>query len=107
MRGRRWRRALVIILAVAAVSLGVLFPVFFPTLPEGATASEVLARACAIVVYFVVVLLLLCGVVLVAAREIRVVLEQYREARRSNVRELIMAVGRAMRKSQSNGKGRE
>ncbi|MEP0767206.1 MAG: hypothetical protein HRF45_11780 [Fimbriimonadia bacterium] len=99
----RRRRIIVLCLGLVALAMGVGYPLLFP-----APAADLPTREKAMVLlygltYLLALILVLGAMALVAAREIRDVLDQYREERKSAIRSLIHSLVRPRRRDGSNG----
>ncbi|GMV36391.1 MAG: hypothetical protein AMXMBFR61_08990 [Fimbriimonadales bacterium] len=103
MTASRRRRIVVLCLALVAVAMGIAYPFLFPApaadLPTREKASVLLYG----LTYLLALILVLGAMALVAAREIRQVLEQYREERKSAIRGLVQSLARPRRRNSSNG----
>ena len=103
MTMNRRRRIVVLCLGLVALAMGVGFPFLFPAPPADVSPREKATLLLYGLSYLLALILVLGAMALVAAREIRDVLEQYREDRKSALRALIESFARTRRRDSSNG----
>lgn len=102
MMNRR-RRILVLGLGLVALVMGLLYPILFPAPAASLPTREKATLLLYGLTYLLALILVLGAMALVAAREIRDVLEQYRQDRKSAIRSLIQSLARTRRRDGSNG----